>query len=361
MAFIYSMVDTWNAIGTTFNSIYMNISNGAGGAPVGAAASRAFRLDANGTRIFDVDITGLTNCVGGVTSAGGMRATSGGINIDLGWNVGVLSVSSDNALAYLAWGSSLDVRLYRDAANILAQRNGTTAQEFRLYNTYTDASNYERLRIQWGSNQASIYTESAGSGTSRKLQVFGNSVLELGGGYSVQWQITAVGHMLALTDNTHDIGASGATRPRTGYFGTGLTVGTNGVRGTTTFWEVGAAGNFSFSTRSFLSSSADGLLELFNAAGTGFTRLNFGGVTNAFGAVARDTVGIKFVLADNSAGTWSKDGVMTVASLPTPASAGAGAHLFVTDSLAPAFGVTIAAGGAVNSPVYSDGTNWRAG
>lgn len=33
------------------------------------------------------------------------------------------------------------------------------------------------------------------------------------------------GHLL-FTDNTYDIGASGATRPRTGYFGTGLRVGT---------------------------------------------------------------------------------------------------------------------------------------
>lgn len=58
MSFIYSMTDTWNAIGTTFNSIYMNTSNGSSGAPVGAAASRALRLDANGTSIFDIDISG---------------------------------------------------------------------------------------------------------------------------------------------------------------------------------------------------------------------------------------------------------------------------------------------------------------
>lgn len=55
---IYNMADTWNAGGTTFDGIKLNISNGAGGAPVGAAASRAFRLQANGTDIFSVSIAG---------------------------------------------------------------------------------------------------------------------------------------------------------------------------------------------------------------------------------------------------------------------------------------------------------------
>ena len=58
MSFIYNMSDTWNAGGTTFDAIKMNISNGAGGAPVGAAASRAIRIQANGTDVFGCDISG---------------------------------------------------------------------------------------------------------------------------------------------------------------------------------------------------------------------------------------------------------------------------------------------------------------
>ena len=51
-----------------------------------------------------------------------------------------------------AWASgdvnaARDVVLLRDAAATLAQRNGTAQQIFRLYNTYTDASNYERLSL----------------------------------------------------------------------------------------------------------------------------------------------------------------------------------------------------------------------
>ena len=51
----------------------------------------------------------------------------------------------------------------------------------------------------------------------------------------------------------------------------------------------------------------------------------------------------------------------TVATLPSAVTSGIGARSFVTDALAPAFGVTVATGGAVAVPVYSDGTNWKVG
>ena len=47
---IYAMTDTWNAIGTTFDSILMDVSNGAAGNPVGAAASQLLNLKTNGTQ-----------------------------------------------------------------------------------------------------------------------------------------------------------------------------------------------------------------------------------------------------------------------------------------------------------------------
>ncbi len=51
----------------------------------------------------------------------------------------------------------------------------------------------------------------------------------------------------------------------------------------------------------------------------------------------------------------------TVATLPSAVASGKGARSFVTDALGPAFGVTVAAGGAIAVPVYSDGTNWKVG
>jgi hypothetical protein len=47
--------------------------------------------------------------------------------------------------------------------------------------------------------------------------------------------------------------------------------------------------------------------------------------------------------------------------LPSAATSGVGARSFVTDAAAPTFGATVAGGGAVATPVYSDGTNWKVG
>ena len=58
---------------------------------------------------------------------------------------------------------------------------------------------------------------------------------------------------------------------------------------------------------------------------------------------------------------WINVGSSTVALLPSAATAGLGARAFVTDALAPAFGSTVAGSGAVATPVYSDGTNWKVG
>lgn len=57
--------------------------------------------------------------------------------------------------------------LSRDAANVFAQRNGTSAQEHRWYNTFTDASNYERMSLAWSSNVAIMKPQNAGTGSAR--------------------------------------------------------------------------------------------------------------------------------------------------------------------------------------------------
>ena len=51
----------------------------------------------------------------------------------------------------------------------------------------------------------------------------------------------------------------------------------------------------------------------------------------------------------------------TVATLPSAATVGQGSRTFVTDALAPVFQATVTGGGAVFTPVYSDGTNWKVG
>lgn len=72
----------------------------------------------------------------------------------------------------LAWGSTPDVWLYRDAANTLALRNGTNAQKLSVYETFTDLANYSRMYAKAVAGAAfEIGTEAAGTGTRRDLSI----------------------------------------------------------------------------------------------------------------------------------------------------------------------------------------------
>ncbi len=161
--------------------------------PSGTSGSQeAFGVYDNGTKKLGITTAGtivgdtttpnlsLTNAGGALLSYGSSSAFFAGslARIDTNGNIR-LGVYSDGTVgiastADFGWSSSvpngiaLDVKLARDAANILAQRNGTNAQTFRVYNTYTSGSNYERLGIQASSN-AFFITPEAATGTVREL------------------------------------------------------------------------------------------------------------------------------------------------------------------------------------------------
>ena len=84
----------------------------------------------------------FTNDLGAATSSSG----------SIGWTSGAANNPRDLVIA-------------RDAANTLAQRNSTNAQTYRLYGTYTDASNYERLSLSTTAGTgATIAVETDGTG-----------------------------------------------------------------------------------------------------------------------------------------------------------------------------------------------------
>jgi len=85
--------------------------------------------------------------------------------------------------------------IYSDADGVVAQRNGTAAQTYRLYNTYTDASNYERLSFNWDTNVFKIKSEAVGTGTVRGIQLGSTSTepVALFGATPVAQPTTAVG------------------------------------------------------------------------------------------------------------------------------------------------------------------------
>jgi hypothetical protein len=59
---------------------------------------------------------------------------------------------------------TLDLTLLRDAADTLAQRRTTNAQTFRVYGTYTDASNHVRAALSSTSTAVTLAAETAGTG-----------------------------------------------------------------------------------------------------------------------------------------------------------------------------------------------------
>lgn len=129
-------------------------------APPSSPGGSNTQLQYNNSGVF-AGAAGLT------TTTGSNLIVAAGITISNGGE----TISSGNLLlaaaTALSWGG--DTALWRDASNTLAQRNSTTAQTFRLYNTFTDLSNYERATLTWSSNVAYFKPENAGTGTARLL------------------------------------------------------------------------------------------------------------------------------------------------------------------------------------------------
>lgn len=171
---ISALTATWANAGTVFTGLQLNVTNTAS-----AAGSLLMDLQVGGNSQFNIDKAGVVV----ITPLGATNPTlqfgnanqqivyfgSAGFDTNIGWNL-----SSTRAYAWNTGGlgSGADTFLFRDAAGVTAQRNSTNAQTLRVYNTFTDASNYERVVIDWttGSNVVTIGTQAAGTGTLRQVQ-----------------------------------------------------------------------------------------------------------------------------------------------------------------------------------------------
>lgn len=96
------------------------------------------------------------------------------------YGTGSITFAQDGGIMWTATADAdtpADLGLTREAANTLGQRNGVNGQQYRLYNTYTDASNNERMELGWNSNAAWVTSTAAGTGTQRILRLAGGSTL----------------------------------------------------------------------------------------------------------------------------------------------------------------------------------------
>jgi hypothetical protein len=137
---------------------------GAGGslvfrvAPAGSSGSAVNALSTALTIAGNRDITATGNAIFGNSSATSIEflgsfgnSLAAFTNAALTGVVSGLVLRSTSVLAFATGtnpASTVDLVLARDAANTLALRNGTNAQETRVYGSFTSATNFQRLSIK---------------------------------------------------------------------------------------------------------------------------------------------------------------------------------------------------------------------
>ena len=186
---LFNLSGTWNTTGTP-TAIFLNVTDTASN-----SASKLIDLQVGGSSKASIDKTGLALfTLAGSRSAPTIqvRNTNSGIYSPasnwLGFAVaGVSPVQIDSTGILLGSGTGFgwtnqvndpsqtgtrDLTLARDSADILAQRRTTNAQTFRLYRTFTDASNYERLGfLATNTTRYTITSQNAGTGSARSLEI----------------------------------------------------------------------------------------------------------------------------------------------------------------------------------------------
>ncbi|RJR06649.1 hypothetical protein C4588_07555 [Candidatus Parcubacteria bacterium] len=136
----------------------------------------------------------------------------GNVGIGLTNPSSLLTLVSTGAFAWDNGSGTCDVILRREAANTLALRNSTNAQTFNIYNTYTDASNYERGYIKYASNILYLGHEGVGTGLNNRILAFTTNSNIL------YWD----GSAIYTGNNSRDLGKASTNVWRTGYFGTSI-------------------------------------------------------------------------------------------------------------------------------------------
>jgi len=307
---VFAMVDTWNDVNKVHTAIKMDVLDLASD-----PASLLMDLQVGSASMFRVAKDGDLWTSGAVLqfesgTVSIFSGTGGGGDVYIG-GVGTIgtvpmAVSYTGPTLrqpnYLGWTSSStinstsDLRLYRDAANVLGLRNGLNPQTANLYNFYNDGDNYERGFLKWDSNVLKIGTESAGTGSSRAVHFATvNNILKTAGGFN--YAIEA-GSVVRYQKNL-DILWSNSSNAHTGITS-----------------DVG------------ISRAASGVLAITDGvSGNGGLTFSYGEVREAY----------------------------TVSTLPT---ATVGMIARVTDASSPSVGSAVSGGGSSPALVWSNGTNW---
>jgi hypothetical protein len=318
---VLDLSQTWNNAGVTFTGLRVNVTNTASG-----SSSLLADFQVNGTSVLEVNSRGLTKVrkVSNITEYVNIfevfKASSSFFQIRDDGNYTFPSVKG-GALAtlktvaksdgfflasggQLGWKSSAidgynvapDLSIVRDAADTLAQRRTTNPQVFRIYNTYTDASNHERGFMRWSSNVLQIGTEKGSvGGSARPIGINVGSIEAIA--IAINGEVT-VRSRIYISTGSKDVAYTGL--------------------GSHAFSSVGT-----FSIRPWSGSAC---------------RINIGGDTSSFPALKRDTTTLQVKLADDSAFT-AIQGKLTTETAYTAGAPTATGYLVLYDSNGTAYKV----------------------
>lgn len=172
---VLNLSQTWNAGGVTFTGLKLNATDTAS-----ASGSLLLDLQVGGVSKASIQKTGalaassiVSASAIAITGAGNLTVANGGLRMNGNTGPGLSWLSSDGldmrSAGSVNWSATdmtgtIDLRLWRDAANTLALRNGANAQSQRTYFSYTDASNYTRFAINTATGVHTLAAESAGTG-----------------------------------------------------------------------------------------------------------------------------------------------------------------------------------------------------
>jgi len=185
---VLNVNQTWNNAAVTFTAANINVTDTASN-----AASLLMDLQVGGTSQFSLNKSGLLTAKSATIGSNFSVSTLGRIgtivcdgvlqindiygNGIARWSIGTAGNLVFSSGAELGWystsvaaGGNFDLKLTRDAAQTLAQRNSTNAQTFRLYRTASGSpgSDYERLALSSTTYSSAVYqtiaAESAGTG-----------------------------------------------------------------------------------------------------------------------------------------------------------------------------------------------------
>jgi hypothetical protein len=185
--------------------------------------------------------------------------------------------------------------LISESTNILGLRNSTNAQNFRIYNTYTDGSNYERGVFGFTSNVLRIGTEKGGTGVARAMSFLTDGVERINIGTTGIISLYPEGLTTLTFYNIGGIpwiqGSSIQISPSP--YSSGIVV-RNGML------DLQPGVSLRFDYRGYILPISDGVMAITDIAGTNFNRLQFGGTTSSFPALKRSGTSLHARLADDS-------------------------------------------------------------